>query len=221
MSETYQDDALDYAALTQQALRGVVREALLQTQKLGRAPGGHHFYVTFRTGAGGVEIADFLREQYAEEMTIVLQHQFWDLKVGPDKFSVLLKFKGRPEQLVIPFAAVSKFFDPEAQFGLQFDVEDGAEAQESAAGPSADILDLTFASEGDGAGDEEGAGDQDQATGGARDAERGENDAAEATADDAKDAGADTAAAETPPDASPDETAKQAEIVSLDQFRKK
>lgn len=118
------EELLDYGQLTQNALRGVVREALRATQRLGRAPGEHHFYITFDTEAPDVEMSDALKEKYPEEMTIVLQHQFWDLEVLDNQFSVVLKFKGDPESLTVPFAAVTKFFDPSVQFGLQFDLGD-------------------------------------------------------------------------------------------------
>lgn len=113
------DDSLDYQKMTQNALRGVVRTALEVAAKRG-LPGEHHFYVAFSTGAPGVVISSRLRERYPEEMTIVLQHQYWGLEVFQDRFQVKLSFNNTPETLVIPFAAVKGFLDPSVQFGLQF-----------------------------------------------------------------------------------------------------
>ena len=118
-------DYIGYEALTDAALRGVVREALRIAGTKGLV-GSHHFYVTFRTHFPGVDIPDFLREQYPEEMTIVLQHQFWGLRVEEDHFEVTLTFRKVPAELVIPFAALTGFVDPGTQFGLQFKTEGGA-----------------------------------------------------------------------------------------------
>ncbi|MCC2111670.1 MAG: hypothetical protein KDJ16_06525, partial [Hyphomicrobiales bacterium] len=94
-------------------------------------PGEHHFFIAFDTEAPGVRISPRLKSEYPEEMTIVLQHQFWDLEVGENGFSVGLSFNGIPEQLSVPFAAVKGFFDPSVQFGLQFDVmKDDAEDED-------------------------------------------------------------------------------------------
>jgi len=112
-------DYIGYQALTDAALRGVVREALRRIEKQGLIA-SHHFYLTFKTHFPGVEIPDFLREQYPEEMTIILQHQFWGLKVEEDGFEVTLTFKKLPATLAIPFAALTAFMDPGVQFGLQF-----------------------------------------------------------------------------------------------------
>ena len=112
---------MHYDELAQEALRGVIRKALEVAKNEG-LPGEHHFYISFRTGAPGVVISDKLRAQYPEEMTIVLQHQFWDLDVREDGFSVVLTFNKIPETLVIPYSAVHAFFDPSVQFGLQFEV---------------------------------------------------------------------------------------------------
>lgn len=112
-------DFIGYEALTDAARRGVVREALRKVEKSGLI-GPHHFYLTFRTKARGVDIPDFLREQYPDEMTIILQHQFWGLKVKDDQFEVTLTFKKLPATLIVPFEALTAFFDPGVQFGLQF-----------------------------------------------------------------------------------------------------
>ncbi len=119
-------DLMRYDLMAQEALRGVVREALRRVAEQGSLPGDHHFYVSFRTQAPGVELAPYLRDRYPNEMTIVLEHQFWDLKVEEHQFSVGLSFSQVPETLLVPFEAVSRFYDPSVQFGLQFDLqEDG------------------------------------------------------------------------------------------------
>lgn len=112
-------DYIGYQALTDAALRGVVRDALRRVEAQGLI-GSHHFYLTFKTHFPGVELPSFLREQYPDEMTIILQHQFWGLKVRDDLFEVALTFKKMPATLVIPFTALTAFFDPGVQFGLQF-----------------------------------------------------------------------------------------------------
>jgi hypothetical protein len=120
-------DQIRYDLLTQQALRGVVRNVLADAAKKG-LPGDHHFYISFDTRADGVRLSDRLRAQYPDEMTIILQHQFWDLKVGDDEFEVGLSFGGIPERLTVPYEAINGFFDPSVQFGLQFDeVTEGEE----------------------------------------------------------------------------------------------
>jgi hypothetical protein len=121
-------DHIRYDLLTQQALRGVVRSVLTDAAKNG-LPGDHHFYIAFDTTADGVRIPDRLRTQYPEQMTIILQHQFWDLKVTDEEFEVGLSFGGIPAKLTIPFEAVKGFFDPSVQFGLQFEEVGDDEAQ--------------------------------------------------------------------------------------------
>ena len=115
------DEKLDYQKMTQVALRGVIRAALEVAAKDGLT-GDHHFFIAFSTGAPGVSISQRLRERYPEEMTIVLQHQFWGLEVSADRFSIKLSFDNIPETLVVPYSAVKGFLDPSVQFGLQFDV---------------------------------------------------------------------------------------------------
>src|SRR5579863_448528 len=112
-------DYIGYKALTDAALRGVVRDALRRAEKQGLI-GSHHFRLTFKTRFPGVDIPDFLREQYPEEMMVILQHQFWGLKVRDELFEVTLSFKKIPATLTIPFAALTAFADPGVQFGLQF-----------------------------------------------------------------------------------------------------
>jgi len=117
-------DHIRYDLLTQEALRGVIRNVLTDAAVKG-LPGDHHFFVTFDTRAEGVRISSRLKASYPDDMTIVLQHQFWDLVVGEDDFEVGLAFNGIPERLHIPLSAVKAFFDPSVQFGLQFTVEVG------------------------------------------------------------------------------------------------
>ncbi|MDR3498127.1 MAG: ClpXP protease specificity-enhancing factor SspB [Parvibaculum sp.] len=125
-------DFIGYQALTDSALRGVVRDALRRIEKSGLI-GAHHFYLTFKTHADGVDIPEFLKEQYPDEMTIIIQHQYWALKVKEDYFEVTLTFKKLPAPLHIPFAALTAFFDPGVQFGLQFRAE--GDAAKPATGP--------------------------------------------------------------------------------------
>ena len=114
-------DYFRYDVKVQAALRGVVREVLTEVSEEG-LPGEHHFFISFSTRAPGVRISDRFLEQYADDMTIVLQHQFWGLKINDDDFEVELSFDNIAEKLVIPFAALTGFMDPSTQFGLQFDV---------------------------------------------------------------------------------------------------
>jgi len=123
---------IDYEALQQDALRGIVRAALQQIAETG-LPGEHHFYISFQTTAPGVVLSKRLREKYPAEMTIVLQHRFWDLLVSQDRFEVKLTFDGVPERLVVPFASIRVFVDPSVHFGLQF--EDGASDKHAPAAP--------------------------------------------------------------------------------------
>jgi uncharacterized protein len=113
------EEEIRYDLLTQDALRGVIRKVLSLVQRSG-LPGQHHLYIAFDTEADGVSVSKRLKEQYPEEMTIVLQYQFWDLQVTNDRFEVKLSFGSVPEKLVVPFEAVKAFYDPSAQFGLQF-----------------------------------------------------------------------------------------------------
>ncbi len=126
-------DHLRYDILVQQALRGMVRDVLIEIGKAKVLPGDHHFFITFDTTAEGARLSDRLRAQYPEEMTIVLQHQFWDLKVGDDEFEVGLSFGGAPERLVVPFEAIKAFADPSVQFTLQFELLPEAANQDDAA----------------------------------------------------------------------------------------
>jgi hypothetical protein len=126
---------LDYNLLVETALRGAVREALKRVAEFG-LPGNHHFYITFRTDQPGVELPEYLHERYPEEMTIVLQHQYWGLEAHEDWFQATLSFNKIPERLVIPYAAITAFADPSVQFGLQFRVTPNAETRPAMATPS-------------------------------------------------------------------------------------
>ncbi len=116
-------EPIDYDTLTQDALRSVVRTVLVQAAKSG-LPGDHHFYISFDTSASGVVLSKRLKDKYPAEMTVVLQHRFWDLSVDDDGFEVKLTFDGIPERLVVPFASIRVFFDPSVRYGLQFEDPD-------------------------------------------------------------------------------------------------
>jgi hypothetical protein len=112
-------DTLNYTNMIDHAMRGVVREVLRQVSR-GGLPGEHHFYISFATQHPGVTMSEQLRSRYPQEITIVLQHQFWDFKVEEDLFTVTLSFSGIPEKLIVPYAALTAFADPSVKFGLQF-----------------------------------------------------------------------------------------------------
>ncbi|HEY8380673.1 MAG TPA: ClpXP protease specificity-enhancing factor SspB [Microvirga sp.] len=130
-------DLIRYDLLVQDALKGVVRKVLIDAGRDG-LPGEHHFYVSFRTDFPGVRLSNRLRDKYPQEMTIVLQHQFWDLGITEHTFEVGLSFSGVPERLLIPFDALTGFFDPSVQFGLKFEVTGNEEpaAAEPAPAPA-------------------------------------------------------------------------------------
>jgi hypothetical protein len=130
-------DHIRYDILAQAALRGVVRTVLADAAKKG-LPGEHHFKITFNTMAPGVRLSDRMRARYPQDMTIVLQHQFWDLTVGETGFEVGLSFGGVAERVAVPFDAVTAFFDPAVQFGFQFETIEGAAAADASSGPQAD-----------------------------------------------------------------------------------
>ncbi|HWU04505.1 MAG TPA: ClpXP protease specificity-enhancing factor SspB [Novosphingobium sp.] len=121
MSDNLPDSLIPYDEIVQEALRAVVGRVLGQVEASGgELPGNHHFYITFKTHAPGVDIPQHLKTRFPDEMTIVLQNKFWELAVGPDHFSVGLSFNQMPAKLVIPFAAITAFVDPAVDFGLQF-----------------------------------------------------------------------------------------------------
>ena len=118
-------DHIRYDVLARDALRGVLRRVLIDAAEHG-LPGEHHFFITFVSTADGVKLSPRLLAQYPEEMTVILQHQFWDLVVTEDRFEVGLSFNGIPERLVVPFNSIKSFFDPSVQFGLQFEPTEAA-----------------------------------------------------------------------------------------------
>jgi hypothetical protein len=124
-------DHIRYDVLARDALRGVLRRVLIDAAEHG-LPGEHHFFITFVSTAEGVKLSPRLLAQYPEEMTVILQHQFWDLLVTEDRFEVGLSFNGVPERLVVPFSAIKSFFDPSVQFGLQFETDAAAEVADAA-----------------------------------------------------------------------------------------
>jgi hypothetical protein len=144
-------DLMGYNGIVEEALKGVVRESLIRVARDG-LPGEHHFYISFRTDVADVQVPAHLRMQYPKEITIVLQHQYWDLEVGERGFSVTLAFAGRNERLAVPFSAITGFADPSVQFGLQFktaeDATSGSEREDDlpAAIPEDDSVEADFAS---------------------------------------------------------------------------
>lgn len=134
MTESPPEDLIRYDVMVQEALLGVVRKVLQDAAKSG-LPGEHHFYITFRSQAPGVRLSTRLREKYPEEMTIVLQHQFWDLIVGEHNFEVGLSFGGVPERLLVPYEALTGFYDPSVQFGLKFSPDEAQADNDSGEDP--------------------------------------------------------------------------------------
>ncbi len=152
-------DHIRYDVLARDALRGVLRRVLADAAEHG-LPGDHHFFITFLSTAPGVKLSPRLLAQYPEEMTIILQHQFWDLVVSDDRFEVGLSFGGIPERLEIPFSAIKSFFDPSVQFGLQFETSDATAepaAAESATPPATSLPPAAQAPEAEPAKSTEGA----------------------------------------------------------------
>jgi hypothetical protein len=138
-------DHIRYDVLARDALRGVLRRVLTDAAEHG-LPGDHHFFITFVSTAEGVKLSPRLLAQYPEEMTVILQHQFWDLVVTEDRFEVGLSFGGVPERLVVPFSSIKSFFDPSVQFGLQFETSDAAPSTEEgqpAASPVTSVPQVT------------------------------------------------------------------------------
>jgi hypothetical protein len=125
VNDTTPDSLIPYDDIVQDALRGVVSRVLQRISDEGGLPGGHHFYIAFRTRAPGVSIPKHLMERYPDEMTIVIQHRYWDLVVAPDHFSIGLSFNQMPAQLVVPYDAIVGFVDPAVNFALQFAPKDG------------------------------------------------------------------------------------------------
>lgn len=130
MTSSVPDSLIPYDEIVQEALRAVVGRVLGSVAETGGLPGAHHFYITFKTGAPGVDIPQRLIDRFPDEMTIVMQHRFWDLRVDDEKFSVGLSFNQIPSTLTIPFAAVTGFHDPAVNFELRFQANDIADAPE-------------------------------------------------------------------------------------------
>ena len=130
MSDETPESLIPYDEIVQDALRAVVGRVLREVERDGDLPGNHHFYITFRTRMAGVSIPKHLVEKFPDEMTIVIQNRFWDLKVEEDGFSVGLSFGGVPASLNVPFAAVTAFHDPAVEFALTFHADGVEEAPE-------------------------------------------------------------------------------------------
>lgn len=139
------DGGLDYGNLMQKAMRGMMAEVLERVSEEG-LPGDHHFYISFETAHPGVDIPDWLKENYPDEMTIVLQEWFADLAVTQDRFSVTLNFSDQAQTLVIPFAAVRTFVDPSVKFGLKFDPHDSESDLPEPEDPDSDEPEIDFSS---------------------------------------------------------------------------
>jgi hypothetical protein len=140
MSDTAPDSLIPYDEIVQEALRAVVGRVLGEVEMNGGLPGQHHFYITFKTGAAGVDIPRHLTDRFPDEMTIVIQNRFWDLKVKPDGFEVGLSFNQVASKLIVPFSAVTGFVDPAVNFALQFQAQGEDDSPEaSAAGNDAPI----------------------------------------------------------------------------------
>ena len=202
------EDLIRYDILAQEAMRGVVRKVLTEVAQTG-LPGEHHFFITFNTRYPGVRVSSRIREQYPEEMTIVLQHQFWDLSVTETTFEVGLSFNSVPERLLIPFEAITAFVDPHASFGLKLEAAEDEEhadlsdtmtemeTEEADTEPQEAVIEADAEANAED-GEDEAAREPEEATAEAEPAEEGE-------------------AEEQPAPA----VSGGAEVVSLDAFRKK
>ena len=198
------EDHIRYDILVQDALRSVIRKILSEVAKTGVLPGNHHFFITFSTEAPGVRISSRLKEKYPDQMTIVLQYQFWDLKVTDAGFEVTLSFSDVAEKLEVPFTAVRGFYDPSVNFELEFDVQ-----MSEAETEGAEVMSLTTGEHADGANDTPASGNDDA------DKPKPRKPAAAKTK---------KASADKPDDgeqADDEEGKPSADVVSLDSFRKK
>ena len=148
MDDETPESLIPYDEIVQEALRDVVGRVLREVETTGVLPGGHHFYITFRTRVPGVSIPKHLVERFPEEMTIVLQHRFWDLKVADDAFSVGLSFGGVPSMLHVPFGAVTRFHDPEVEFSLTFQANSDEPLPEEDEAPQNDVPDVATPDDG-------------------------------------------------------------------------
>lgn len=198
------EDHIRYDILVQDALRSVIRKILTEVAKTGVLPGNHHFFITFSTEAPGVRISSRLKEKYPDQMTIVLQYQFWDLKVTDAGFEVTLSFSDVAEKLEVPFAAVRGFYDPSVNFELEFDVQmNEAEVE------SAEVMNLTPSENTDGAADVPVSENDDSAKPKPRKPAASKKKAADEKPAESDDAPSD------------DGDKPSADVVSLDSFRKK
>ena len=207
------EDLIRYDVLAQEALRGVVKKIIGEVSRTG-LPGEHHFYVSFATKFPGVRLSNRMREKYPEEMTIVIQHQYWDLEAHENEFEIGLSFNDIPEKLSVPYASIKGFFDPSVQFGLQFDADDDASDNKSpptSINAIASIGEFTAASENDETGEASKAAPSAKQkakkkpkTKAAVEKQSGDSDAQKSS---------DTSKGEDQP--------ASAEVVSLDSFRKK
>ena len=136
MADRTQDDTLDYGTLMHDAMLGLIREVLTRVERNG-LPGEHHFFISFATGSPGVEIPDWLRDRFPDTMTIVMQHWFDDLEVGPKGFGITLSSNDQPEHLYIPYNSIRNFIDPSVEFALKFESSPGPENQSTDAEPEA------------------------------------------------------------------------------------
>lgn len=140
--DAFPKDEMRYDAMAQEALRGVVKAALKRAAAPDGLPGAHHLYITFRTKAVGVSLPADLGARYPDDMTIVLQNQYWDLAPGETFFSVTLKFGGAPRRLSVPYAAVTRFYDPSVQFLLQFETPEPSPVEDAKAEPPVSASDV-------------------------------------------------------------------------------
>jgi uncharacterized protein len=139
MTDDMTESLIPYDEIVQEALRAVVGRVLGEIERSGALPGGHHFYITFKTRQPGVEIPKHLAQRFPDEMTIVIQHRYWDLKVTDEQFSVGLSFGGVPSILTVPFAAVTDFVDPSVDFSLKFQANGAQDEHEDHDAPQNDL----------------------------------------------------------------------------------
>jgi len=218
-------DHIEYETLVQNALRNVVRDVLADVAENG-LPGEHHFYISFATQAPGVRISPRLKARFPKTMTIVLQHRFWDMEVGPQSFTVRLSFGGMPEKLVIPFAAMQGFYDPSAAFEVAFNA--GPAGKAAAPAPQGEGI-VAFPPPGRSGAEQDSKSDENAPAGQSGEAGAEAESAAETGEAETAAGKADNAAAPAPAEpnsAAETEAAKppaehSASIVSLDAFRKK
>ncbi len=207
------EDLIRYDILAQEALRGVVKKIIGEVSRTG-LPGEHHFYVSFATKFPGVRLSNRMREKYPDEMTIVIQHQYWDLEAHENEFEIGLSFNDIPEKLSVPYASIKGFFDPSVQFGLQFDAEDDAgdsKNQPASINAIASIGEFAATSENDETGEASNASPSAKP----KTRKKPKSKAG------AKKQSDDSDAQKTTDDTKVEDQPSSAEVVSLDSFRKK